>query len=174
MISLTSLNELILKLLDIALGTQSSVLTKCDIITPPKDPMTYYVGRLVPEILELIDAAADVESQTKIIKGYINDRAFVVLMGLWLNGEWDDFSDVVYPTHLLPNGLAPQTLSNNLNRIIMLTKKSGVDKKTKDKIFANILHSVNQNEVDFLIALVKGDLNTLYPNVDKETIKNSL
>jgi len=84
----------------------------------------FYTGRTVPEIMEIIDAAVDVEAQKKIITGYAIDPTFVAMMDLWINGEFPDYSHVEFATHTLPNGMAPQTLSNNIPRIRMLVKSN--------------------------------------------------
>ena len=144
--------------------------TKSKIYKQPTGNTMYFTGRTVPEIMELIDAAINIEDQIRVIAAYSTDPTFVAMMDLWINGEFPDYSHVEFATHTLPNGMAPQTLSNNIPRIKMLLKSNPLPAAGKDKIFSNILQSVNQNEIDFLVAMVKDEMHEIYLAVSKKTI----
>lgn len=148
--------------------------TKYNLIKPPKADAMYLVGRNVPEIMGILNNATSDNDRLLLLKRYWSDTTFYELMRLWTLEQYEDFSHVVFTNHTLPNGLAPQSLSNNLQRLKMLPVSSKVDKKTKDKIISNILNSVNKDEIDFLLALVQNDVESLYPNVTKEFIKTNM
>ena len=136
--------------------------------------MYYSPTRLIPEIFEIIDNAASKEEQLQIVKAYSIAPNFLVICDVWLNKEFDDYSNVLYPTHKSPIGLAPQSISNNMKRIVQLTRDSKLSKEVKDKYVANIFHSINQNEIEFLTNLFADTLEQLYPNVTKELIKEAI
>lgn len=136
--------------------------------------MYFTQTRSVPEIFEMINAAQTDLDKIRIIKGFSNHPSFLCIVDLWLNSEFDDFSELEYITHNIDEGYAFQTISNNINRLKMLTKKSIEPKKVKDKILSNILHSVNKSEIVLIVALIQGKLNELYPNVKTELIEATL
>lgn len=141
---------------------------------PTITAMYYSQTRSVPEIFEIIEKAKTKEDQIKILQGYSQNPTFIFILQCWLNCEYEDFSDVKYVTHTLPDGGAPQTIANNIMRIRMLDKTSKEQKASKDKILANVLHSINQSEIVLLLALIQGKLEEVYPNVNKELVLEAL
>lgn len=130
--------------------------------------------RIVPEIFKMINDATSDLDQIRIIKGYLNHPSFLCIVGMWLYSEFEDFSELEYITHDIDDGYAYQTISNNINRLRMLDKKSKEPKIVKDKILSNILHSVNKSEIQLITALVQGKFQELYPNLKKDIFKESL
>lgn len=139
----------------------------------PEATTMFLIGRNVPEILTLINNAPP-DDRITFIRRYQEDTALLVLMDLWCNGEFEDFSNVEYFISALPNGLAPQTLTNNLARLNMLQRGSAAPKYVQDKILSNILSSINQDEIELLLAILNDNVEELYPNISKELIMTNL
>jgi hypothetical protein len=128
-------------------------------------------NKQLDEMLEEVNNSADPESSLRLIidKPYIKFYLSQLLSEDWVSFDVDDIKHEQYNYHRSMSG-AILCNKQTANVYLSIFMKKEVVQKTKLFQCKSLLEMLNKGESDILKAILKKDLQSLYPNITYEII----
>lgn len=128
-------------------------------------------NKQLDEILSEINDSADPESALKTVidKPYIKFYLSQLLTEDWVDFDVDEIEFTQYDYHRSMSG-ALLLNKQTCNIYVSIFMNKNVLLKTKKYQCKSLLEMLNKGESDILKALLKKDLQTLYPNITYEIL----
>lgn len=128
-------------------------------------------NKQLDEILDEINLAADVEAGLRLVinKPYIKFYLSQLLSEDWADFDVDDIEYIKYDYHRSMSG-ALLLNKQTCNIYVSIFMNKNVILKTKRYQCKALLEMLNTGESEILKALLKKDLQSLYPNITYEIL----